>query len=89
MHLGREFENWRFSILVDDKDVLLKKIFQEDKLFASGHYVPIDDKYVDNPIQDSNSHKVANRIVNLFNDFRFTEEMAIRVVEVINNFYKK
>jgi dTDP-4-amino-4,6-dideoxygalactose transaminase len=89
MHLGREFENWRFSILVDDKDGLLKKIFQEGELFASSHYVPIDDKYVDNPIQDSNSHKVANRIVNLFNDFRFTKEMAIKVVQVINNFYKK
>jgi hypothetical protein len=89
MHLGREFENWRFSILVDDKDGLLKKIFQEDELFASSHYVPIDDKYVDNPSQGSNSHKVANRIVNLFNDFRFTKEMAIKVVQVINNFYKK
>jgi len=89
MHLGEEFENWRFSILVDDKDELLERIFQEEGLFASSHYAPIDDKYTDNPIQNSNSHKVANRIVNLFNDFRFTEEKAIKVVKIINNFYRR
>ena len=73
-HLGEGFENWRFSILIDNKDQLLEEIFQEDGLFASSHYDSIDHKYVDNPIQDSKNQMVASRIINLFNDFRFTEE---------------
>jgi|SaaInlStandDraft_4_1057021.scaffolds.fasta_scaffold08176_2 dTDP-4-amino-4,6-dideoxygalactose transaminase len=86
LHLGKAFENWRFSILIDNKDNLLKAIFQEEDLFASSHYAPIDHKYTDNPIQDSNAHKISSKIVNLFNDFRFTEEKAMNVVRVIDNF---
>ena len=88
LHLGENFENWRFSILINNKELLLKKIFQEEGLFASSHYAAIDYKYEDSPIQDSNSHKIAGKIVNLFNDFRFTEEMAIKTAEIVNNFYK-
>jgi dTDP-4-amino-4,6-dideoxygalactose transaminase len=86
LHLGSAFENWRFSILIDNKDKLLEEIFQTDGLFASSHYGPIDYKYVDNPAQDSNAQKIVSRIVNLFNDFRFTEEKAKSVVKVINDF---
>jgi hypothetical protein len=88
LHLGEDFENWRFSILINNKELLLKKIFQEEGLFASSHYAAIDYKYVDSPIQDSNSHKIAGNIVNLFNDFRFTEEKAIKTAEIVNIFYK-
>jgi hypothetical protein len=62
--LGENFENWRFSILINNKELLLKKIFQEEGLFASSHYAAIDYKYLDNPIQDSNSHQIAGKIVN-------------------------
>ena len=86
LHLGKAFENWRFSILIDNKDRLLEEIFQEEGLFASSHYVPIDSKFIDNPVQSSNAHKISSRIVNLFNDSRFTEEKAVKTVEIINNF---
>ena len=88
LHLGESFENWRFSILINNKELLLEKIFQEEDLFASSHYAAVDCKYVDNPIKDSNSHKIASKIVNLFNDFRFTEEKAIKTAEIVNNFYE-
>ncbi|MDB2543597.1 hypothetical protein N9X63_00825 [Woeseiaceae bacterium] len=86
LHLGQEFENWRFSILIDEKDKLLEAIFKEDDLFASSHYEPLDHKYSDNPIINSNAKVISSRIVNLFNDFRFTDAKAKRVVKIINNF---
>jgi len=88
LHLGEAFESWRFSILIDNKEQLLEEILQEDELFASSHYAAIDYKYVDNPIQNSNAQIVGSRILNLFNDFRFTDEKAERVVKIINNFIK-
>jgi dTDP-4-amino-4,6-dideoxygalactose transaminase len=86
LHLGQEFENWRFSILIDEKDKLLEAIFKEEDLFASSHYEPLDHKYSDNPIINSNAKVISSRIVNLFNDFRFTDEKAKRVVKIINSF---
>jgi dTDP-4-amino-4,6-dideoxygalactose transaminase len=88
MHLGKAFESWRFSILINNKNDLLKVIFQEKGLFASSHYNPIDYKYTDNPIQNSNTYKISSKIVNLFNDFRFTEEKATDIVKIINNFVR-
>ena len=88
LHLGEVFENWRFSILIDNKDKLLEKIFQEKGLFASSHYAPIDCKYVKNPMQNSNAQKISVRIVNFFNDFRFTEEKAASITQIVNNFIK-
>jgi dTDP-4-amino-4,6-dideoxygalactose transaminase len=88
LHLGEAFENWRFSILIDNKDKLLEEIFKEEGLFASSHYAPVDSKFIDNPVDSSNTHLVSSRIVNLFNDFRYTEEKALRTVKIINNFIK-
>ena len=86
LHLGKAFDNWRFSILIDNKNDLLKAIFQEKGLFASSHYSPIDYKYTDTPVQNSNANKISSKIVNFFNDFRFTEEKATKIVKIINNF---
>ena len=88
LHLGREFEDWRFSILINDKEVLLKDIFEEG-FFASSHYEAIDYKYVKDPMTNSNARVVASRVVNLFNDHRFDENMAERVVTIINKFKNK
>jgi len=86
LHLGSAFENWRFSILVDDKERLLQKIFQHKGLFASSHYEPIDYKYTKHPMQNSNARKISDKIVNLFNDFRFTEEKAAQCAQIVSNF---
>tara|TARA_B110000003_G_scaffold275815_1_gene319597 strand:+ start:352 stop:1224 length:873 start_codon:yes stop_codon:yes gene_type:complete len=86
LHLGRGFENWRFSILIDKKDDLLEKIFEEDDLFASSHYAPSIYQCADNSCINSNAYFISSRIVNLFNDFRFNAEKAKRVVRIINSF---
>ena len=87
-HLGESFENWRFSILIENKEKLLDRIFEEEGLFASSHYAAIDREYVTVTLLNSKTDEVASRIVNLFNDFRFTEEQAKKVVKVIKKFIR-
>ena len=88
LHLGSAFESWRFSILIDEKERLLKKIFQHKGLFASSHYKPIDYKYTEHPMQNSNAQKISDKIVNFFNDFRFTEEKAAQCAQIVSHFSK-
>ncbi|MBL0709295.1 MAG: hypothetical protein JJW00_09615 [Sulfurimonas sp.] len=84
LHLGGKFNNWRFSILVENKDILLKEIFKVDTLFASSHYPQIDSNYTSKPLKNSNTKKVHDKIINLFNDFRFTKENAYQIVGIID-----
>ena len=84
--LGDRFSNWRFSILVYNKIEVLEEIQKVNTLFASSHYPQIDYNYVDKPLQNSNTNKIYNNIINLFNDFRFSAEQANKVVEIINRY---
>ena len=86
LQLGDKFSNWRFSILMDNKEKVLEEIFKVDTLFASSHYPQIDYNYVDKPLQNSNTKKIHNNIINLFNDFRFSTEQANTVVKIINRY---
>lgn len=78
--MGAPYNNWRFNLLVDNKEVLLEKIFEQD-LFASSHYSPM------NRFLKKNGFAVAehvySRVLNLFNDFRYNEEMAYKTAEII------
>lgn len=84
LHLGNKFNNWRFSILIKDKDKILEEIFKIDGLFASSHYPQIDFNYTSSPLKNSNTKKIQDQIINLFNDFRFTKEKAYQIVDIIN-----
>ncbi len=81
--LGDEFNNWRFSILVDDKERLLDKIFG-NKLFASSHYKETEFMFKKSYSKNTNVRLIHKNIINLFNDFRFDEEKAFKVVNIIN-----
>ncbi len=83
IQLGDRFSNWRFSILVENKEDLLKDIFDAG-LFASSQYKEVDYMYKKNAIKNSNAQKIHKRIINLFNDFRFTLSQANQIVEIIN-----
>jgi len=76
IQLPAPYQHWRFNIIVPNKEDILKAIFDAG-LFASGHYQP-----------QANDCTVAtnlyNHIINLFNDFYFTEEQAIKTCERIN-----
>jgi dTDP-4-amino-4,6-dideoxygalactose transaminase len=71
-----EFQNWRFNILVEDKELILSTLF-EDNLFASSHYK----SHVDTCTNTVQLHK---NVINLFNDLYYSEEQALRTCEIIN-----
>ena len=73
------FNNWRFHVLIDKKEEIIKKIFSEG-LFVSNHFKPLSMDTERFP----NSYKLYDRVINLFNDFYYTEEQAIRTCEIIN-----
>ena len=77
IQLPHEYQQWRFNIMVDDKDRVLQAIF-EDGLFASGHYMPMERGFKE-------ADFLYRHVVNLFNDLYFTEEQAMRTCEIINN----
>ena len=79
IQLPNAYQHWRFNILTDKKDEILKALFAEG-LFASSHYAP--HTYIHTYIRAENLHKY---VVNLFNDQYYTEEQAIRTCEIINS----
>lgn len=74
--------NWRFKIIVINRDRILKELFR-NKLFASSHYASIG------TILNRQSCPIADHlnqnIINLFKDKYYTEEKARRTVEIIRN----
>jgi hypothetical protein len=78
--LEPRFQDWRFHILVEDKERLLASIFAAG-LFASSHYADL------RPIFARGGSPVAERfhrrVVNLFNDRYYSEERAERTVALV------
>lgn len=70
------FQQWRFNIVVPQKEKVLRRIF-DSGLFASSHYEPL-----------SSSCPVATElrmlVINLFNDFYYSVEQAQQTCEIIN-----
>ena len=69
------YQHWRFHIIVPYKGDVLKAIF-DSGLFASGHYAVQGGEC---PIA-TNLHAI---VINLFNDFYYTEEQAQKTCDVI------
>lgn len=78
--MGDHYNNWRFNLLVDNKEFLLKKIF-EIEMFASSHYSPMNSFFRKNRFEVA--EHVYSKVLNLFNDFRYNEEMAYRTAKII------
>ena len=77
IQLPDAFQHWRFNILTDKKDEILKVLFAEG-LFASSHYMSL-----------SNDCMIAQTlhkyVLNLFNDQYYTEEQVVKTCEIINS----
>lgn len=82
---GDSHNNWRFTILVNNKKDVMKKL-QEANLFSSSHYYSLSKIFPSNstPVWDN----VYDKIINLFNDFRYTETMAKQTSEIIAKYGK-
>lgn len=82
-----KFQDWRCHIRVpaELKDVILGRLFQNG-LFASNHYHSAN-RLFDNQVF-SNSDRLYNTTINLFNDMNYTEEMTIKTCEIITDVLK-
>lgn len=77
--LPAEFQNWRFNVLVAEKERLVAEIFRQG-LFASSHYAPLQRVGAgDTPVAAA----VYRRVVNLFNDRYMDEPGAHRVAAIV------
>lgn len=74
------FQNWRYNILTDKKELILKSIF-DGGLFASGHYV----SQAKGIKQCKVAEMLHSKVINLFNDLYFAESQAIKLCEIINH----
>lgn len=80
IQLEDHFNDWRFNIVVPNKNEILDRIFSLN-LFASSHYKVLDDNKENYPVAAA----LHNRIINLFNDFYFDEDKAMKICKIINN----
>lgn len=78
--LPDDFNQWRYNILVENKQEVLKRLFDAG-LFASSHYQPSSGLFVDGRFP--NAQRLYDQVVNLFNDKYFTLEKAMKVAKVI------
>jgi hypothetical protein len=80
-------QTWRFTLLLPEADRLLSSL-QTRSLFASRHYYPLNRIF-----SSSNSFPVweglYSSIVNLFNDFCYTPEMAYQTTKVVRQHWRK
>ena len=80
--------SWRFNIRVSKKEELLKEIFK-NKLFASSLYRRIDGVFTETIISAPIAELLQKEVVNLFNDKYYTDDMAKKTCEIINNHISK
>jgi len=87
IQLDEKFQQWRFNILVKPtiKNVILEELFK-NKLFASSHYYPLSNVLSNRECKVS--MQLIDSIINLFNDFYYTEEQAVETCKIINRIVK-
>lgn len=79
--LPASMHQWRFQVQIENKMDFLKTLSKEN-LFASSHYFPLGQLFEQTPPQEG-WKSIFSKTVNLFNDFRYTPEMAKRTAEII------
>lgn len=78
--LSKEFQNWRYNILTTNKKTILNSIFSAG-LFASSHYIPSSCLFEKKHYKISS--ELSGKVINLFNDFYFSEKQAIQLCEIV------
>lgn len=85
IRMGYDYENWRFCILVNNQQVLLENIFKHN-LFAGTNFPSVS--YMFKGVHSYNAEIESSKIINLFNDFRISEEQALRISDIVNRYYE-
>jgi len=73
------YNTWRFNILADKKEKILKELFNHN-LFASSHFKPLSKDRA----AFANAFELHDKVINLFNDFYYTEDQAFQTCKIIN-----
>jgi hypothetical protein len=79
---GDDYCDWRFMISVENRDDVLKAIFDAG-LFAGTNFPSVS--WMFKSIHCDWAVKEASHIINLFNDFRVDEAFAYKTCEIINS----
>ncbi len=87
IQLPIQYQNWRFNILVPNKEEVLKKIFNSG-FFASSHYSPLNKSFSNNKSFFPNANKLFSNVINLFNDKYITFEQVVSISKIINKFLR-
>ena len=80
IQLPQAYQSWRFNLRLKNKDRVLKAIFSAG-LFASSHYASLAG--IMTPGQCPQAEKLAEEIINLFNDHYFDAQRAEQVCAII------
>lgn len=80
IQLSQTYQTWRFNIRVHNKQAIVDAIFKAG-LFASSHYSSLAGIMVDG--RAPRAEKLADEVINLFNDRYFTVEQADQVCGII------
>ena len=83
--LPKAYQIWRFNIRVKNKALVLKAIFNAG-LFASSHYASVAGIMAD--VRAPQAEKLADQVINLFNDYHFDLKKAEKICEVILENYE-
>lgn len=80
LYLADGYQLWRFNLRVPDKKKTLDAIF-DARLFASSHYASLAGIMATGVCP--NARKLADQIINLFNDHHYTTEMAEKTAHIV------
>lgn len=89
LKMGEEYNKWRFNLIFPThalRETVMDSLVAEN-LYASPHYQSA--AYLYKHVQCINTEHEANRILNLFNEEKYTVAMAKRTAEIITEIYKQ
>ncbi|KAB4164411.1 hypothetical protein [Bacteroides uniformis] len=82
IQMGDDFQNWRFMIVIENRQKVLDAIFKAG-LFAGTNFPSVS--YMFKGVSSPVAEVEVKHIVNLFNDFWFSEAQARKICDVINS----
>ena len=78
-----EYNNWRYNLFLENAEECRKLLF-ENGLFCSYHYMSLGNGYF-SPEKTPNANYLEKHVINLFNDFCYTNEQAKKTAELLKN----
>lgn len=81
------YNNWRYNILVENQKECIDALFSSG-LYCSSHYMSLGNGYFSDIITP-NCNYLYTHVINLFNDFSYTEDQALRTMKILKKIARK